>query len=200
MNTAIELTYNINVLGVSLRSARPRIDALPHREPNLNLFPASIQNGHINLIIRCVIRLADERLESLDGIKSVLPPLCVPWHRAIKLGRVSVMAHSGVGYASRTSSSRRLRVLVPLQVVRARSLPYLSRLIMVNDCLEFDGFAQLQFGGVAPSGSFSGYCGLLICHYSEKCEVRLRCLHMVAMLHLCFPFFSSACMLLMLKG
>lgn len=62
MNTAIELTYNINVLGVSFQSARPRIDALPHREPNLNLFPASIQNGHINLIIRCVIRLADERL------------------------------------------------------------------------------------------------------------------------------------------
>lgn len=46
-------------------------------EPNLNLFPTAIQNGHINLIIRCVIRLADERL-SLDGIKSVLPPLCGP--------------------------------------------------------------------------------------------------------------------------
>lgn len=50
---------------------------LAHWKRNLNLFPTAIQNGHINLIIRCVIRLADERL-SLDGIKSVLPPLCGP--------------------------------------------------------------------------------------------------------------------------
>lgn len=62
------------------------------RDPNLNLFPTAIQNGHINLIIRCVIRLADERL-SLDGIKSVCP-LFVDWHRSIKLGRATVMAHS----------------------------------------------------------------------------------------------------------
>lgn len=53
------------------------LDPLARWEPNLNLFPTAIQNGHINLIIRCVIRLADERL-SLDGIKSVLPPLCGP--------------------------------------------------------------------------------------------------------------------------
>lgn len=78
MNTAIELTYNINVaVGLSLAVALPVGSALRLRQPNLNLFPAAIQNGHINLIIRCVIRLADERL-SLDGIKSVLPPLCGP--------------------------------------------------------------------------------------------------------------------------
>lgn len=66
--------------------------ALRRRDPNLNLFPTAIQNGHINLIIRCVIRLADERL-SLDGIKSVCP-LFVDRHRSIKLGRATVMAHS----------------------------------------------------------------------------------------------------------
>lgn len=65
---------------------------LRRRVPNLNLFPTAIQNGHINLIIRCVIRLADERL-SLDGIKSVCP-LFVDRHRSIKLGRATVMAHS----------------------------------------------------------------------------------------------------------
>lgn len=78
MNTAIELTYNINVeRRLLLARCRGSVGVLRLREPNLNLFPTAIQNGHINLIIRCVIRLADERL-SLDGIKSVLPPLCGP--------------------------------------------------------------------------------------------------------------------------
>lgn len=110
MNTAIELTYNINATAVSL-GRRPRslaVSVAP--EPNLNLFPTAIQNGHINLIIRCVIRLADERL-SLDGIKSVCP-LFVDRHRSIKLGRAMVMAHSDADrrglYArrSRTTSPR----------------------------------------------------------------------------------------------
>lgn len=77
MNTAIELTYNINAACVFVWQVIPPSDPLTLPEPNLNLFPTAIQNGHINLIIRCVIRLADERL-SLDGIKSVLPPLCGP--------------------------------------------------------------------------------------------------------------------------
>lgn len=75
MNTAIELTYNINVACVSVFQGSHAFGPLALWKPNLNLFPTAIQNGHINLIIRCVIRLADERL-SLDGIKSVLPPLC----------------------------------------------------------------------------------------------------------------------------
>lgn len=69
-------------LTVFVAPAFTPLGALCRREPNLNLFPTAIQNGHINLIIRCVIRLADERL-SLDGIKSVLPPLCssTPWYK-----------------------------------------------------------------------------------------------------------------------
>lgn len=85
MNTAIELTYNINVACVSVFQGVPPSALSLSLEPNLNLFPAAIQNGHINLIIRCVIRLADERL-SLDGIKSVLPPLCGPTPR-YKIGK-----------------------------------------------------------------------------------------------------------------
>lgn len=75
MNTAIELTYNINAACVSVLQGSDACSPHALLQPNLNLFPTAIQNGHINLIIRCVIRLADERL-SLDGIKSVLPPLC----------------------------------------------------------------------------------------------------------------------------
>lgn len=71
MNTAIEATYNINVAhGFSLApTAQPLwCVSLP---PTLTGF-ASIQNGHINLIISSVIRLADEeRLR--DGRRLPLP-------------------------------------------------------------------------------------------------------------------------------
>lgn len=87
MNTAIELTYNINVTSASssFPSTARSLRLSQLLEPNLNLFPTAIQNGHINLIIRCVIRLADERL-SLDGIKSVCP-LFVDPTRWYKIGK-----------------------------------------------------------------------------------------------------------------
>lgn len=113
MNTAIELTYNINVTlpSSSRRSAARSLHLSRLLEPNLNLFPTAIQNGHINLIIRCVIRLADERL-SLDGIKSVCP-LFVDRYGGIKLGRALVMAHSAFRRRTVTCFASR-RVLLPL--------------------------------------------------------------------------------------
>ncbi|XP_078039602.1 uncharacterized protein LOC144471439 [Augochlora pura] len=64
MNTAIEATYNINV---------PQAVSLAHRAPPLagislppTLSRGSIQNGHINLIISSVIRLADEERLGTD--------------------------------------------------------------------------------------------------------------------------------------
>lgn len=83
-------------------------------EPNINLFPTAIQNGHINLIIRCVIGLADEPPTPSDGIKSG----CPPFRRGIKLRRVLVMAHSDVGRrdASPTSSMKSVFYAVKHQV------------------------------------------------------------------------------------
>lgn len=85
------------------RTGRPLLPSLSRPEPNINLFPTAIQNGHINLIIRCVIGLADEPPTPSDGIKSG----CPPFRLGIKLRRVLVMAHSDVGRrdASSTSSS-----------------------------------------------------------------------------------------------
>lgn len=64
MNTAIEATYNINV---------PQPVSLARRAPPLagislppTLSRGSIQNGHINLIISSVIRLADEERLGTD--------------------------------------------------------------------------------------------------------------------------------------
>lgn len=109
MNTAIELTYNINVVG-GLACARREEDGgvLVGLEPNINLFPSAIQNGHINLIIRCVIGLADEPPTPSDGIKSGCPPFPL----GIKLRRVLVMAHSDVGRrdASLTPSLLRAQI------------------------------------------------------------------------------------------
>lgn len=123
MNTAIELTYNINVTLASLsrRDARRSLVLSQLLEPNLNLFPTAIQNGHINLIIRCVIRLADERL-SLDGIKSVCP-LFVDSTRWYKIGK-------GVGdgaFCLQTSNGHVFRVATrPLTTVTYKKCPSTS--------------------------------------------------------------------------
>lgn len=123
MNTAIELTYNINVAWRPCRSHNDPVLAVSlgvetPLEPNLNLFPTAIQNGHINLIIRCVIRLADERL-SLDGIKSVCP-LFVDSQAGIKLSRAMVMAYSVSGRRTVTWFASR-RYLLPLFLKRCPS-------------------------------------------------------------------------------
>lgn len=64
MNTAIEATYNINVPpAVSLARRAPPLASIslpPTRSRG------SIQNGHINLIISSVIRLADEERLGTD--------------------------------------------------------------------------------------------------------------------------------------
>jgi len=64
MNTAIEATYNINVPPAVSLARR----ALPLTSISLppTLSRGSIQNGHINLIISSVIRLADEERLGTD--------------------------------------------------------------------------------------------------------------------------------------
>lgn len=87
-------------------SLAPSLSTSP-LEPNLNLFPTAIQNGHINLIIRCVIRLADERL-SLDGIKSILPPLCrLPRYKIGQgVGDGAFWQRTSTGHVSRVATRR----------------------------------------------------------------------------------------------
>lgn len=118
MNTAIELTYNINVTLASLSGAAAsralRLSRL--LEPNLNLFPTAIQNGHINLIIRCVIRLADERL-SLDGIKSVCP-LFVDSRRWYKIEKGAADG----AFSLQTSNGHVSRVATSITNVSSRSV------------------------------------------------------------------------------
>lgn len=64
MNTAIEATYNINVPpAVSLARRAPPLTSIS-LPPTLSR--GSIQNGHINLIISSVIRLADEERLGTD--------------------------------------------------------------------------------------------------------------------------------------
>jgi len=64
MNTAIEATYNINVPPtVSLARRAPPLASIS-LPPTLSR--GSIQNGHINLIISSVIRLADEERLGTD--------------------------------------------------------------------------------------------------------------------------------------
>jgi len=64
MNTAIEATYNINVPpAVSLARRAPPLASIS-LPPTLSR--GSIQNGHINLIISSVIRLADEERLGTD--------------------------------------------------------------------------------------------------------------------------------------
>lgn len=101
-------------------------------EPNINLFPTAIQNGHINLIIRCVIGLADEPPTPSDGIKSG----CPPFRRGIKLRRVMVMAHSDVGRrdASSTSPTKTFFVGAPGQVDAADVRLRPSRVCVVLFC------------------------------------------------------------------
>lgn len=64
MNTAIEATYNINVPPAVLLARRAPPLASISLPPTLSR--GSIQNGHINLIISSVIRLADEERLGTD--------------------------------------------------------------------------------------------------------------------------------------
>lgn len=109
-------------------------------EPNLNLFPTAIQNGHINLIIRCVIRLADERL-SLDGIKSVCP-LFVDPTRWYKIGK-------GVGdgvFCLQTSNGHVFRAATPLLIIVIARSVHLRPSFNILCChLASVGFTYIEY-------------------------------------------------------